>query len=45
MTNTQNENVLLHAGRSWSEETKQRVREARKDGFLFMKCLRLITVI
>ena len=32
MTNTQNENVLLHAGRSWSEETKQRVREARKAG-------------
>ena len=32
MTNTQNENIILHAGRPWSEETKQRVREARKAG-------------
>ena len=32
MTNTQNKNILLHAGQPWSEETKQRVREARKAG-------------
>ena len=32
MTNTQNDNILLHAGQPWSEETKQRVREARKAG-------------
>ena len=32
MNNVQNNNILLHAGRPWSEETKQRVRKARKAG-------------
>ena len=32
MNNVQNNNILLHAGSPWSEETKQRVREARKAG-------------
>ena len=31
MNNVQNNNILLHAGRPWSEETKQRVREAREN--------------
>ena len=32
MSDAQNKDILLHAGRLWSEETKQRVREARKAG-------------